>query len=314
MNSIFEKTAAVAVLLFLAVSTASAQGAIKALIVDGQNNHSWQETTPILKRILEGSGRFTVDVATAPPRPTADDHKDNAEAYATALAVCKRKLAKFKPEFAEYDVVVMNYNGLDWSEETKESFEKFVAGGGGLVIFHAANNSFANWPEYNEMTALGGWGGRNEKSGPYLYWEDGKIVRNTEPGVGGCHGPPWEYLIDVREPDHPIMKGLPKSFRNAKEELYDRLRGPAKGVTVLATAFADKERGGSGRHEPQLMVIDYGRGRVFHTCLGHSAGSCKSVSFIITFLRGTEWAATGKVTIPVPKDMPGTDKPVMRIF
>jgi hypothetical protein len=36
------------------------------------------------------------------------------------------------------------------------------------------------------------------------------------------------------------------------------------------------------------------------------------VSFQITFLRGAEWAATGKVTIPVPADMPGKDKPVIR--
>jgi type 1 glutamine amidotransferase len=294
--------------LFFTVQAASAQDKIKALIVDGQNNHNWKGTTPVIKQVLEDSGRFTVDVATTPPKPEGKDVSDAAkEDY-------KKQLAAYKPDFAKYGVVIMNYNGDGWSEETNKAFVDYVAGGGGLVIYHAANNSFTNWPEYNEMTAIGGWGGRNEKSGPYLYWEDGKIVRNPEPGPGGHHGPQWEYLIDIREPEHPITKGLPQSFRHAKDELYDLLRGPAKNVTVLATAFADKEHNGSGRHEPQLMVIDYGKGRVFHTCLGDNTNQCKSVSFIVTFLRGAEWAATGKVTIPVPDDMPGADKPVMRNF
>lgn len=152
------------------------------------------------------------------------------------------------------------------------------------------------------MCAVGGWGGRNENSGPYLYWEDGETVRNPEPGHGGSHGPQWAFMVDVRDSQHPIMKGLPKSFRHREDELYDRLRGPAKNVTILATSFAEKEKGGSGRHEPQLMVISYGKGRVFHHCLGHDAHQCESPSFTLPLLRGAEWAATGTVTIPVPKD------------
>jgi len=309
MNPKFGKIAVFLVCLLLAAQAASAQEKIKALIVDGQNNHNWKGTSPVLRQILEESGRFTVDTATAPEKP-GDNQKGDPEAMATY----KKRMADFKPDFTKYDVVVMNYNGDAWPEETKKAFEQYVADGGGLVIFHAANNAFADWPEYNEMIAIGGWGGRNEKSGPYLYWEDGKIVRNTEPGGGGHHGPQWEFLLEVRETEHPIMKGLPKTFRHAQDELYDLLRGPAKNVTILATAFADKEKGGSGRHEPQLLVIDYGKGRVFHTCLGDNPNPCKSVSFIITLLRGTEWAATGKVTIPIPDDMPGADKPVMRKF
>lgn len=281
------------------VLVAEAADPIKVLIVDGQNNHNWAGTTPELQKILEGSGRFTVEVATT---PTAEDKKADAESY-------RKKLLAFKPDFSKYDVVVMNYNGDPWSDETNVAFEKHVASGGGLVIYHAANNAFPQWKEYNLMCAVGGWGGRNEKSGPYLYWEDGKVVRNPEPGIGGSHGPQWEFLIDVRQPDHPITRGMPLSFRHCKDELYDRLRGPAENVTILATAYADKGKGGTGRHEPQLMVVDYGRGRVFHHCLGHDVAQCRSLSFIVPFLRGTEWAATGKVTIPVPATMPGTDKP-----
>ena len=155
------------------------------------------------------------------------------------------------------------------------------------------------------MTAVGGWGGRDEKSGPYLYIDaDGKVVRDTSEGKGGSHGPQHEFEVVVRDAEHPIMKGLPPTFMHGPDELYDRLRGPAENVTILASAFSSKEKGGTGRHEPALMVVSHGEGRIFHTILGHHVPQIREGSFVTTFLRGTEWAATGKVTIPVPEDFP----------
>ena len=281
-------------LIFLCATAVMAAEPIKALIVDGQNNHNWVETTPVLKRLLEETKLFTVDVATSPAK--GEDMSD------------------FKPKFADYDVVVSNYTGDSWPEETNQALVDYMNAGGGLVIFHAANNAFPKWKEYNEMIAIGGWGGRNEKSGPYLVWRDGKVVRDPKPGKGGGHGPQHEFQITVREPNHPITRGLPPVFMHNADELYSWLRGPAKNVTLLATAYSDpsKEMRGSGEHEPMLLTIDYGKGRVFHTAIGHAAKQCASVAFITTFLRGTEWAATGKVTIPVPEDFPGPDAPVVR--
>ena len=137
------------------------------------------------------------------------------------------------------------------------------------------------------MIGVGGWGGRNEKSGPYVRFRDGKVVLDTVKGNGGSHGQQHEFLVEVRKKDHPIMAGLPEKWLHATDELYDRLRGPAKNLTVLATAFADPKKGGSGEHEPMLMVIDYEKGRVFHTTLGHSEVSMKCVGFRTTFARGT---------------------------
>jgi len=265
---------------------------LKALIIDGQNAHDWKSTTPVLKKILEETGLFEVDVATSPPKG-AD-------------------MSGFKPNFAAYDVVVSNYQGDEWPEETKKALLDYVAGGGGLVIYHFALAAFPNWKEWNEMIGLGGWGGRNEKHGPYVYWQDGKIVYDNSPGKGGGHGPAQEFVLDVRCPDHPIMQGLPPRFAHVEDELYGWLRGPAKNLTVLATAFAPKEKGGAGRHEPLLFTVQYGKGRVFQNALGHTAKQLKSVAFIVTFQRGCEWAATGKVTQPVPPDFPGPDKPSVR--
>jgi len=90
------------------------------------------------------------------------------------------------------------------------------------------------------------------------------------------------------------------------------LRGPAKNLTVLATAFSPEGFRGTDENEPMLMTIQYGTGRVFHTTLGHSVKQCKDVAFIVTFQRGTEWAATGKVTQKVPADFPTADTPTVR--
>ncbi len=267
----------------LALATAAtAADKIKVLIVDGQNNHNWKMTTPVFRQILEEPGRFTVDVSTAPAKG----------------------VATWQPKFSDYDVLVSNYNGELWSRATQEAFEKFVRGGGGFVSVHAADNSFPEWKAYNEMIGVGGWGGRNEKSGPYLRWRESKWILDPAPGRGGSHGKQHEFLLNTRAPQHPIMAGLPAAFMHRQDELYDRLRGPAQNVTVLASAMSRKEQGGSGEEEPLLMAIPFGQGRVFHTALGHGTEAIHCVAFAVTLQRGTEWAATGKVTQKVPAVFP----------
>jgi len=298
--------------------TCGAAGKLKILIVDGQNNHDWKGGTAAMKTILERSDRFTVTVTTtpgpAPAAPRAPKGSPTAEqkaAQEAALAKWKEQKAEhqkaqaaawdnWRPRFADFDVVLMNYTGDRWPEAVRADFNKYVREGGGLVIVHAADNAFPDWPEYNEMIAVGGWGGRNEKSGPMVRWRGGQVVLDTSPGPGGTHGPQHEFVVETREPEHPIMKGLPMKWRHVADELYSKLRGPAKNLTVLATAYADPAQKGTGEHEPILMTISYGKGRVFHTVLGHSAKQMEGLGFQITLLRGAEWAATGKVTLPPP--------------
>lgn len=304
------------ILVFLCLLSAASgvhAAELKALIIDGQNNHTaWPKTTFMMKSYLEQTGLFDVDIAR-----TKYTWKGGKLIEEYPLPGFKSEdLPKpesdpdFKPEFSKYDVVISNFGfgAAPWPKETQKAFVDFVENGGGLVIVHAADNSFGDWPEYNKMIGIGGWGGRNEKSGPYVYLNDaGEKVVDTSVGGGGHHGSQHEFAIVVRENSHPITKGMPTEWMHTKDELYDKLRGPAVNMQILATAYASPEFGGTGRHEPMLMTIKYGKGRVFHTPMGHADYSQECVGFITTLQRGTEWAATGKVTQPIPEDFPTAD-------
>ena len=218
----------------------------------------------------------------------------------------------FKPEFANYKVVVSNYNGDSWPATVKQAFEEFVRKGGGFVSYHAADNSFPEWLEYNKMIAIGGWGNRDEKSGDLFYLHEGKVVRDPKPGKAGSHGARIAFKITTRDPKHPIMAGMPPEWMHAADELYARLRGPGQNVKVLGTAMSDTANKGTGEDEPMLMAIPYGKGRVFHTTLGHDVAAMKCVGFIATLQRGAEWAATGKVSQKLPRDFPTADKVSIR--
>ncbi|MCX6320238.1 MAG: ThuA domain-containing protein [Bacteroidia bacterium] len=283
----------------------------KALIVTGQNNHNWQASNPILKQLLDQTGLFTTDIIITP--------------------VKGGNMTTFDPKFSKYDLVVLDYNGDTWTEKTKTAFLKFVRNGGGVVVYHAADNSFPEWEEYNKIIGLGGWGNRNEKSGPYVYYRGNDIVRDdTSKGIGGTHGARSEFMIKTRNFEHPITKGLPANWLHGNDELYSLLRGPAENMEILATAFSatrgpgqtpgntsgQANRRRNGRDEPILMTITYGKGRIFHTVLGHAdeggGPAMECVGFIVTFQRGAEWAASGKVTQEIPFDFPSAAGAVFR--
>jgi type 1 glutamine amidotransferase len=266
-----------------------AAGPVRVMLLDGESAgpyHKWRLTTPVLKKSLDETGLFAVDVVTAPP--------------------AGGDFTRFAPDFQRYQAVVLNYDAPDerWPQGIKTAFENYVRNGGGLVVVHAADNAFPQWTAFNEMTGVGGWRDRRENAGPFWYLKDGRLTSDNTPGDAGSHGIRVPFAITVREPMHPIMKGLPPAWMHQGDELYARLRGPGRNMTVLATAYSDPANKGSGHDEPQLMVLNYGRGRVFHTTLGHDVNAMSSVDFVVTLQRGAEWAATGRVTQKVPVEFP----------
>lgn len=288
-NLISGKLVLILAALLIACSV-SARKPLKALIITGQNNHNWQVSCLVLKHILENSKLFQAAVVVSPEKG--------------------ENMTGFILDFTPYDLVVLDYNGDPWPEDTNRRFLEFVQNGGGVVIYHGANNSFPNWTEYNKICALGGWEGRDENSGPYVYWHNGELIRDSSPGKAGSHGRQHEYMMTARDIEHPIISGLPNRWAHAKDELYDRMRGPGNIANILYTAYSDKETGGSGREEPLMFTVEYGKGRVFHTMLGHCGPTYEDnpamqcTGFQVTLLRGAEWAATGKVTQKIPADFP----------
>lgn len=295
--------ARIAALLCLGLfcSVAGAEENLRVLVVTGQSSqyHNWKLQSSALTRLLRETGLFEVDVATTPERG-----EDNSQ---------------FRPEWSDYSAIVLDYDGDEWSDETKTAFESYIRNGGGLVVVHGADNAFPGWPEFNQMIGVGGWGGRREAAGPKIRWREGKTILVDSPGTAQ-HPSKHDFLVVSRASDHPVMKGIPTAWMHANDELYSQLRGPARSVTVLATASAPKSmRNGTGENEPVLMAIEYGEGRVFHTTLGHvgpnedvAPDSIRCVGFTVTLQRGTEWAATGMVTQEVPDDFPSADKTSIR--
>lgn len=281
---------------------------IRVLVIDGVNNHDWQRTTAATRATLEQVGRFAVDVSTSPGKQAP---REEWEAW--------------RPRFFDYQVVVSNFNddcredgGCEplWSAETMADLERFVREGGGFVAVHAADNHAAGWLEYNKMIGVGGWGGRRAgEHGSLLRMVDGDwIATSPDEGVSGTHGAMRDYLVVHDRPDHPILDGMPAEWMHAEDELYSSLRGPAENVEVLAHAYSLHTE----ENEPILMVIGYGEGRVFHLPMGHYAGqsdppgaALHCVGFQALLARGTEYVATGEVTVGIPSSFPGADSPVV---
>jgi polyhydroxybutyrate depolymerase len=264
------------------------------------NNHDWPRATKILKDILEGSGRLKVDVSTSPAGDAPKEAWDN-----------------WRPDFAKYDVVLSNFNGghtptgVHWPRKTEKALEDYVSNGGGLVIYHAANNSFPNWPAYNEMIGLG-W--RDKSFGPSLIvGPDEKIVEIPKgEGRNPGHGPEHDFQITILNADHPITKGMPKKWLHPHEQLTHGQHGPARNITVLTYAWSKDVK----ENEPMDWVVRYGKGRVYTTMLGHlwkdgPDTAMRCVGFQTLLIRGCEWAAKGKATYPLPADFPTANKIVL---
>jgi uncharacterized protein len=274
---------------------------IRVLIVDGINNHDWMTATHAITEILTATALFSVDVSTTPPREAPQEAWNS-----------------WHPAFSRYDVIINNFNGghqedgIEWPPSVQQSLETFVRGGGGLVVYHAANNAFLHWRAYNDMIGLG-W--RSKSFGPGLAVSDDDkiVVIPTGTGVEPGHPQRLEFQIHVRDTHHPITAGMPKVWMHPSEQLTHGQHGPAEGLTILTYAHSPV----SSKNEPMDWVRTYGKGRVYTTMLGHTwigepTPNLDCVGFQTLLARGVQWAATGAVTIPIPANFPGPDAVSLR--
>jgi type 1 glutamine amidotransferase len=254
------------------LSRITSQAKIQTLIITGLDSHDWRGVTPHFRKILEGTGRFEVRIIEEPRGANSET-------------------------FAPYDVAILVYNDahnpeVRWSERTKSALVDFVRSGKGLVVYHHSAGSFAkdNWEEFEKLCG-GTW----------------------RPG-SGQHSPVHDFTVNILDPRHPITLGLKPSFVQTRDELYAGMKfQPAGSYHVLATAYdepslyqgeARQPFPAPGIEQPLLWTVDYGKGRVFATMLGHDLAAASTPGFVVTFLRGAEWAATGAVTLPAGEQDP----------
>jgi type 1 glutamine amidotransferase len=239
----------------------------QVLIITGRDDHDWRGATPLLRQYLEAAGIFEVRIA----EEFRDAGTESLQTYDVAVLVYSDKFPEDR-----------------WTDRSRATLLDFVQSGRGFVVYHHSSTAFKDWPEFARMCG-------------------GNYYGNAQ------HSPIHDFTVTFMDRDHPITRGLPKTFLQTQDELYASLQMQPEGnYHVLATAWDDHSLyngkfktplPGPGTNEPLLWTVQFGKGRVFATMIGHSAKATQSAGFRATFTRGVEWAATGNVTQSPPPDM-----------
>lgn len=168
-----------------------------------------------------------------------------------------------RPELKNYDAIVLHY--MNWQApspepDVLENFRKTVEGGAGLVLVHFACGAFQGWPEFVKMAGRA-W---NPKFRP--------------------HDPRGAFRVEITDKRHPVAAPL-EAFETT-DELYTCLDG-AEPVTVHATARSKVD----GKDYPMAFSLTYGKGRVYHSVLGHDVQALDIPPVQQLYRRSAAWAA-----------------------
>ena len=237
---------------------------LQALIITGQNGHDWRATTPVLRQMLEATGRFEVRVT-----------EEFRGAGPAALG--------------PYDLVILNYFDrgrpeLRWGEATDQALLDYVKSGKGLVLYHFSVAAFHGWTEYEKISG-GNW---RPNQGHHSAKHDFtvKITDTDHPITQGLKS----SMPQINDELYANLKWRPSGTYHVLATAWDD-----------HSLYAGKARQpipGPGLDHPMLWTTSHGQGRIFVTALGHDVPAISTPVFVTTFTRGCEWAATGKVTLP----------------
>lgn len=174
-----------------------------------------------------------------------------------------------KPALFNYDVILLNFYSANKDfpgKASRDNLVKFVGTQGrGLFILHFACGNFPDWPEFNQMAGL-------------VFTPEGR------PGYHDRYQP---FNVDITDSHHPVTKGLGPQLK-AHDECYYCLGGATGPYDILATAHSQNTK----KDHPMALTVQYGKGRTFHTPLGHDVQSIKMPDVAELIRRGLVWAAT----------------------
>ena len=164
----------------------------------------------------------------------------------------------------DYDVILLhfkNYKVPKRNAAMKANLERFVTEGGGLFVYHFGCGAFEDWADFEKLS--------------------GRVWDPKLP----AHDPYGNFTVQIIDKMHPITKSL-GNFETA-DELYTCLRESKVPIHVLAEATSAVD----GKKHPMAFVLEKGKGRAFHTTLGHDDTSLSSVPFQTMIKNALAWCA-----------------------
>lgn len=268
MKKLFVILSVVTALVMISVSCGE-HTPYKALVITSPDRPFEKSSGQIVKKVLEQTNLFSVKILKTP-----------SESGETAALL---------PDLSRFNLVVVDYEGNEWSEKDQLSLVSFVKNGGGALIFGNAVAATSKWKSFGEINMITGL---------------------------DANGKAHEFEVRFRNTEHPLAAGLPVRWIHTSDVLASKLEGIPANAEILATAFSDTTFGGSGKSEPVIYTMNTGKGRIFETTLGCDDGgdnpAMKCAGFLTIIQRGAEWAAAGVVNQKVPFDFPSAAVSVSR--
>jgi len=231
---------------------------INVLLITGENNHKWRETTPAIKKIIESSVDFDVRVCDSAATLTPDSFKG------IGLIVLNWNSYTFGKKDERERITAQKE--AQWSEAARKAYIEAVANGVGSVAIHAGTSSnFPTWKEWPLIT-LG-------------TWVNGKTT----------HGKRGTFTLSP-EGKHPITEGLGVLQSSNDDEMWCFVKITNPDAKIIMTAKTQNAALGSTQPQISALAGTFGKGRCFVTFLGHSPRSMDNV-FATVLVRGCQWAA-----------------------
>jgi type 1 glutamine amidotransferase len=153
-----------------------------------------------------------------------------------------------------------NYDPVKNERQVQQNLIRFVEQGGGLVYFHFACGAFEQWPDFVRLA--------------------GRVWDKKKRG----HDPHGSFTVQIVDKDHPVTRGM--ADFTTTDELYTCLGGDPP-IHLLATARSKVD----GQDYPMAFVFELGKGRVFHSPLGHDVKAIEPPGVGQLFRRACLWAA-----------------------
>lgn len=282
---------------------------INVLIIQDMGHHDTKMQAETFKMILKESLDYQVDIL---------------------MSTENKRWSENELNLSNYQLIITSTLGFEnLPKEPLDQITRFIENGGGLVVVHQGVGSYEKEPKFQELIGIGWYGSH---TGSHIFWNDDKNDWAETPiyhGVAPAHGKQHEMIINIRNSEHPITKGMPLNWKHGMDEFYHGMRGYTKSIKVLATAYSDKELWGSGENEPIAWTNSYGKGNIFVTVLGHifnednaedipginssenGTNAIYCVGFQTLFARGSEWAATGSVNLRLPSNFPTENQTII---